>query len=477
MRIRYWVGLVLLGTFLVLLMGGPVYAEPPVPIPEASVRLPGAPPFGVPKVTDQGADGATMSPVGRRINVAITSEDEKDPAVALCAYDQYLVVYERGGNIYGQRLTSDGALLGAPFAIYDGSLKAYSPDVACEWAHNRFIVVWTVDYNNQGVDYDIYARGVYGGHQTSGSQLHGSMFVVSEDVAVEQNPAIACNSNDYTCLVVFEYDGTGNGDIYGQRISVGTWDNSLDGDRFNISDFTAEEYEPDVAWGGFDNNYLVVWQYWHDTPSDHYRIVYSHVFDTEQGNGAEERQHVGTWLINVGTRDHSQTNPAVAYNRDTRQYLVAFQYDYYGDGSDYDIIADRVAGTGTTGIGSNFFVASTSSHESEPAAAFSGGPESLPGGMGADQFIVTYLTDWDTLYGQAVKGSYSTSGGQLEGDPTNLDRTGGVGGWYINAADVAGSINNGRYMVVWQYHTSDNDIFGQIVAPYGVYLPLVLRNH
>lgn len=37
--------------------------------------------------------------------------------------------------------------------------------------------------------------------------------------ALERDPAIACNSLDHTRLIAFEYSGTGNGDIYGQRVS------------------------------------------------------------------------------------------------------------------------------------------------------------------------------------------------------------------------------------------------------------------
>jgi hypothetical protein len=57
--------------------------------------------------------------VGEIIDVAVDSAyDEQDPAVALCTYDQYLVIYEQDGNIYGQRLTNTGALLGGAFVIF-----------------------------------------------------------------------------------------------------------------------------------------------------------------------------------------------------------------------------------------------------------------------------------------------------------------------------------------------------------------------
>ena len=43
---------------------------------------------------------AHVDPRGERIDVAVTGNDEADPAVALCAYDQYLVAYVLEGEIY-----------------------------------------------------------------------------------------------------------------------------------------------------------------------------------------------------------------------------------------------------------------------------------------------------------------------------------------------------------------------------------------
>jgi hypothetical protein len=315
--------------------------------------------------------------------------------------------------------------------------------------------------------------------------LYGNQLTVSGDGVNEESPVIACNSDDHTCLVAFDYAGAGGGDIYAQRVSVGWADIGKDGDRFIVSDFGATEHNPAVAWGGNDNNYLVAWQYLHDDPSIHYRIVVSHVYDTEQGTGAEERQHGGAWLINTdeGSNRH-QLVPAVAYNRDDQNYLVVFQYDFSGDGSDYDVRARRYAGTGSTTASGLIYIASSFDQETSPAVAYSGGPEIWPGGLGADQFLVTYVREEASaraLYGQAIKGTQEGSGSQLEQDRQLLHSTFKALGWGIMSPDVTGSINNGRYMVVWQYNTGgtvwDEDILGQLVAPYTTYLPLILRNY
>jgi len=459
-------------------------AEPPPPTPESPLVEEGgdrSPPDL--RATEAPPPALGIAPVSAIINVATSASLEKDPAVALCASDQYLAVYVLDGSIYGQRLTSRGSLLGNPFVIYNKTTSGYAtqPDVACEWIYDRFVVTWAIDYNNQGADYDVRARGVHGAHQSSGSQLHGAELRVSEDAPIsERNPAIACNIDDHTCLTVFEYSGSGSGDIYGQRIAVGSAGISLDGDRFNVNQSSAQEYNPDVTWGGDQNNFLVVWQYLHTTPSNHYRVLFCHVYDTERGTGSDERQHVGTFLVAAADYTRHQTVPSVAYNRYTQRYLVVFQYDYYGNGADYDVYARRVSGTGQTVQGDPFSVAGSSSDETGPVVAFSGGTPNLPG-SGADQFLVAYLYgEGNDLYARSVKGSYASSGSQLDGGALRLYTRAATFGSYLDAPDVTGSVNNGHYMVLWQNHfqalVPDDNVFGCLVAPYAVYVPLVIRN-
>ncbi len=481
MRIKHVLSMALLGTAL-LLLAGPGLAAPPVQTPEPPDEAPGAPgaaaeayPFDLKEVISRSA--LTAAPQGGIIEIATDDGfDESQAAVALCASDQYLVVYQSAGEIYGQRLESDGDLLGDAFQIAEGPQAKSDPDVACDWLYNRFVVVWEYDFYGNGSDYDVRARGVYGGHQASGSQLYGIELAVSETNSGvwEWDPAIACNSFDHTCLVAFAYSGTGGGDIYGQRVSVGGSSIGKEGARFTISGYGARESNPDVAWGGYDDDYLVVWQYWHETPSPHDRVFAGYVWDTNQAGS--QVQTAGTYLIAPGSHDHDQIVPAAAYNPRTRQYLVVFEYDYFGNGTDRDIEALRLTPGGGS-WGGVFSVAATDRDEQCPAVAFSGGTQSFSGGKGADQFLVTYrreVDSTDAFYAQAVKGTYATSGSQREGAPVHMRTT---EQWWHQWVDVVGSINNGRYVVVWNECTGgdlDCDVLGQMVAPYGVYLPVML---
>ena len=127
------------------------------------------------------------------IQVAVTGAYERNPVVSICSEDQYLVVYQKidsangDTDIYGQRLYNEGQLLGAPFLISEGNGKAYEPVVACDWTLNRYIVIWTYDFNGDGSDYDLRAQGVWGSHQESGSQLFGNKLSISQESLHERN--------------------------------------------------------------------------------------------------------------------------------------------------------------------------------------------------------------------------------------------------------------------------------------------------
>lgn len=475
MKTQHVLSIVLVAASL-LLLAGPGMAAPPLQAPEVPGEAPAVTDTGTEAYRSRSEETENLSstaagPIGTQIDIAVSDDyDEQDPAVALCAYDQYLVVYERGSAIYGQRLDRDGGLVGSAFLI--SPTENSKPDVACDWYYNRFVVVWEHDFAGGGTDHDIRARGVYGSHQTSGSQLFGEELDVAQEFDDERYPAIACNSDDHTCLVVFASDGSGSGDILGQRVSVDTGGIANEGARFSIGGFSKQELDPDVAWGGREDNYLVVWKYW-DGDSD--RIVFSEVWDTHQPGSQIDKE--GTYLTDD---DNDQLSPAVAYGRDGRYYLVAYQYDWAGDDSDYDIEAWRLDATDTK-YRSSFGVAWKSVHEMSPAVAFSSGPQNISGGMGANQFLVTYVRSGgqQVLYGQPVKGMHSSSS-QLEGDPVLLRATGSTPNFGLSNPDVTGSINNGRYLVVWDdkaggFAGSDYDVLGQMVAPYTIYLPIVFH--
>jgi hypothetical protein len=351
--------------------------------------------------------------------------------------------------------------------------------VACEWTHDRFLVVWHYDFYGDWTDVDVRAQLVYGAHQTSGSQLVGNRKAASQDAGVnEWFPAVACNSDDATCLIVFEYRGnTDNPDIYGQRLGITASDASQDGDRFIITDYSGRDETPDVAWGPLDDNYLVVWSSKPDASSDR-GITFSHVFDTEQGEGVDERQHEDYWLtFDEPAWQKNQDLPAVAYNpqcKDGGRYLVAFMFS---SDTSWEIAARRISGTGPSAAGPPFFITSADVSEGAPRVASSGR---------ADQFLVTFTTSVEdgqesrqAVHGQAVKGTHDgASGAQLDGTAFEIFRTLATPGFELTGqGGITGSPYNGRYAAVWyDGDSSEGNVYGQLMAPYAVHLPLVFRS-
>jgi hypothetical protein len=476
MKLRLTLGLLVLAAVLAL---------PPAAPGLARDTAAGDYPFDLAKVVQRSV--ASIAPVGGRIDIASTSAVERYPQVAVCASNQYLVVYQHSAadapySIYGQRLTGNGQLLGAPFEIDLQANKAFQADVACEWSNDHFVVVWTYDYAGDDSDHDVYARSVYGSHQAGGQQLVSGLVPVSQDLTYETQPAIACNSDDASCLVVYDYLNAGDSEIYGRRLvvtgpGIGTY-----GDPFNISQQSTADRIPDVAWGPLDHNYLVSWEHYHTIASASTWIVMSSlVYDTEQGPPpADQRQTAPRFLIDPNVWFNTQMTSAVAYNRrgsSAGRYLVVFR------SVPYDIAARRVKATDGTAEGDRFFVAQHTDQVSSPAVAFSGGPEDS--GAGANQFLVTYLksdgtVDTAFLHGQSVKGSHAATGSQLDGPAFEIARsTYSTEDAELERGGVTGSAHNGRYMAVWgDRDTAGTDsIRGQLYSPYGVYLPVVLRNH
>ena len=459
MKTRHRLGIALLGAWLALSAGAGAAA--PVRLATAS----GDPREAV------GRPALTVTPFGGTIDVAVTGSEESDPAVAVCASNQYLAVYERGADIYGQRLTSVGDLLGDAFLISDGAKPASRPDVACEWTNDYFVVVWESEWTVG--DNDIRAQAVYGEHQGGGQLLGSWIFVALSSIADERNPAVACNSDDQTCLVAYESESGGDSNIHGRRVEVSGPGITVPQASFEISGATAES-NPDLAWSHAASNFFVVWEHWFENfdPPSHYVLTYRRMHDTHQPVNQWQEPAYGLIRGTCGGYNNHQESPAVAYSRGAGEYLVAYQYDRDALG-DYDIAASRVLPDVANWPDCPFFVAETGLPETDPAAAYSGGPEHFSDKHGNPQFLVTYGSDEFgemAIYAQAVKDRDDGSGVHLDGDARELDRVpSAIGG--VAATGVTGSAHNGRYLTVWERTTTgaspDRDVLGRIVAPYG----------
>ena len=409
------------------------------------------------------------------VDIAVDPDfDASDPAVALCAGDQYLVVFEYGSEIYAQYLDSAGKRLGIPFVVSTDVYTESNPAVACDWNRNLFVVVWQHDDVNSG-DMDIQAQVILGTRPASRETNVAAILTVADSLIDETNPAIACNSDASSCLVVFER-AENSGDVYGQRVVFSGSTFLRQGDWFAIGSFTAAERNPVVAWATFDDDYLVSWEYQNASV---WRIVTAYVWDTWQGGSQIQ---TGTTFLTGPELPYDQLNPAAAYNGRSHRFLLVFQHAFFGQATDYDIYGLRLLpGGGSQGdlIAIDF----SQDLNEQPAVAYGSGPYYLPGGRGADQFLVTYVTE--TLSGRWIQahpvyGTHQVGSQLLSSTPMTLYQTTAGPNFDLLNPDVVGSLNNGRYFAVWESMTggfagTDYDVRGRLIAPYGVFLPSIIR--
>jgi len=136
------------------------------------------------------------------------------PAIACnSASNEFLVTWDdtggRGGVIYGQRVRgSDGALLGTNFAIgshYGGIRSA----VSWSAASSCYLVVY---YVPGGVNGEVYGQRVSGG-----GALLGAIFNISNDTVFSGYPAVAWGSSGNQFLVTWDNE---DGNIHGWRVDA-----------------------------------------------------------------------------------------------------------------------------------------------------------------------------------------------------------------------------------------------------------------
>lgn len=257
--------------------------------------------------------------VGTNFVVSNASNDQTDVVAAYNAtQNQYLVVWQDCRNsatltdIYGQFVGHDGKLIGANFVVSKHPANSYEPSVAYNSGDDEFLVVWEDDRSATVGDFNIYGQRV-----SATGNLLGSEFPISIAPNSQNHPEADYNALGKTYLVVWQdrrnsvtseedvygqlvkntgalaggnfaisiasafqggqlsvaseaqsflvsFDDTRNlsttgGDIYAQRVSAA---GGLQGNNFAVSDHKTIQSWSSVAHASKDLSYLVVWQDW-----------------------------------------------------------------------------------------------------------------------------------------------------------------------------------------------------------------------
>jgi hypothetical protein len=277
---------------------------------------------------------------------------------------EYLVVWwnDRPGldDVYGQRISADGALLSRWFAVFEnpGPEMRY-PDVTYNINRNEYLVVWEQD---DGSRTNIHGRVLAADGKLRGNEL---TFGTGAALRNRSRPAVAYASTSDRYLVVWQSQVQGgvSRDIESQALlssglpaagsillAEGTWQ--------------ASHELPDVAYNRSRNEYLVVWQREDRTASD-YDIYGRRVTGQGAAMGAAPQ------IVSADADD--QTAPAVAAiptAPNKGQYLVVWESPY--SASIDAVYGRRLEGDGSA-VGGIPLISPLSGTASSPAVAGSEG--------------------------------------------------------------------------------------------------------
>jgi hypothetical protein len=394
----------------------------------------------------QGPDTANAGgPIGGIFAINTANYDQMHPAVAYNSQrGEYLVVWhnEWPGNkdIYGQRVSKDGTLVGNWFAIA-GSGDRYYPDVAYNSKQNEYLVVWEHD---DGTRPNIRGQRVSATGQLQGGEIPLGIGPTPRN---RYAPAVDYASASDKYLVVWKsfVQASIASDIEGQALfSLG----GLDGSNFLVAQGTwSEDHDqPDLAYNRARNEFLVAWRRQDNTGA---YDIYGRRVKMAGGVGP-----MGS-AFPIASQSKDEWNPAVAAIPEppgVGQYLVAWELRY--NPTDRDIYARQVAGDETPG--SLSYIAITTANETGPAVA---------GNERAQQYLAVWTYDDPGLFGNGIFGrSVSTS--------NLLGGTAIVGGTFGDHAAVASGWL-GDFLVAFD-DFANPDIYGRVWGNRG-YLPLVLR--
>jgi hypothetical protein len=333
--------------------------------------------------------GALVSSAGALLSqpsfpIDLNVYDQTNPRVAYNG-TQFLVVFNDNrnfnGDVFGQIVTSAGALSGGDFSIAAGLGNQSNPDVSA--LAGNWVVTWQDDSGATSLV-----------HAVTVSNTGGVNAPVTLDAAGtnETTPAVACSTR--TCAITYTRTGpAGDLDPYAVALSLTT---TVTGpvDLKNPPG-NGPDTGVDIAWNG--SHYFVVWQ---DITHGNYDIAARRF--------TEALVFPDNGHFFVTTNSAQQENPAVSY--DGTQFVVAWQDDRLSANS-FDISGARVQDNPTHTVTdvNGFLINYNVNSQLFPASA-SGGGRTLVAWQDA-----RYSASLDTIFGAFVAPSSAISPDSLNG--------------------------------------------------------------
>ena len=397
------------------------------------------------------------TPIGTSFPISTLNHQQVFPSVAYNSRRQeYLVVWhnEWPGNkdVYGQRVSKNGTLVGPWFAISVGPGDRSQPDVAYNSKDNQYLVVWE---HKDGSLHRIRAKRVTETGQPTGGEITIATPGFNEEY---HNPVVAYGYSSNKFLVVWEYKWEFGIDVACRQVGAG---GGVQGTVQFVSRATGtgdNRDQPDVAYNRRRNEYLVAWR--QRRVSAGQDDIYARKV---RGDGVPmypESIEIYRWYTDA-------TRPAVAAiptAGSSGQYLVVFHEAGTIDGR-------FVNGDGTVPAGWCFISQSTNA---QTGAAVAGNEEAL-------QYLVAWKqpsTPPLAFVGVASR-AVSTVPTECLYGPFPSPQT-GVGGVFADNPAVAAGPNGG-FLVAFDdldLVAQNRDVWGRLwgqPAANRVFLPLLRR--
>jgi hypothetical protein len=416
-----------------------------------SLALGGSSLVGLAAGDNPASPSSTNSLVSGDVTIDVYNYQEYSPAIAYnWKRDEYMVTAEMiwtdGKHyIFTYRINSQGVLTTISQTSESGH-NSLQPDIAYDPVNDRYLVVYMVDINDDGSDYDIYGRFVpwYGYEPTLAE------FPIATSAHSEWHPRVAYGRTRQEYMVTWiDHPSSGATYVAGSLVNAS---NGTPAAPWPISSGTGNDDFTDIAYNLARNEYLVTWDrenYSEGTGLDIYGIRL-------RGDGAA----LGGGEFGIAGWPEDEERPAVAACDKADQYLVAWQSDT-GSG-DYDIYARYIEGDGS--LAGVHLVDGTTSPEEEVDVS-------------CDQSGYRYFLTWQSRYTNLEYGIIGRLAypNELMGSTAEIILPSQISSRSCPGI-AGGSIN---YLIAWE-HERDNsayqDLIGRYYTPYRLQLPLVIKN-
>jgi hypothetical protein len=435
------------------------------------------------------ADGTLA---GANFIVSNATNNQTAPAITWSASaSEFMVTWADGRtpatntntDIYAQRVSPDGTMNGANFAVCTATLAQGAPAVAFDGGTGQYVFTWQDGRNATNLS-DIWARRMATGGAFTAE------FPVCTATGNQLLPKIAYSQadNGNECLIVWQdarISGT-NLEVYGARLAA---NDTFPAGEVLIASGTKDQAKPHVVWNG--TGYMVSWQdHRASTGPDIYvrpvtaagspgseAIVTNHAetqFNpTLAWNGT---RHLVAWhdnrtrvssdiftdtvnaggtpagaLINVGDvpENAKSDRPAIAHNTVANNYLVVWQ-DARNDSND---IYGQIMSASGTPAGGDFPICQASGGQTTPAVTYN---------AGANEYMV--------VWPDSRNGSYVNSARVGPTGNVISEQAVSTGAGTKLSPRVAFNPTSQEYLVVWHDNrvAGSQDVYASRVSALGV---------